>query len=132
MVFGLDMVYFGNGDETVPLWDYRMFNHQRANAINIGDSKMSNLLLSMSCSYFSIVTFFFFFPFCSFFVCSVQDVMQIWHVGSVVGVDTETGAKYNLNGLAAQEVVNELLLAEVEGRHLNFFANRLSLELDFY
>ena len=48
MVFGLDKVYFGNGDETVPLWDYRMFNHQRANAINIGDSKMSNLLLSMS------------------------------------------------------------------------------------
>ena len=61
MVFVLDMVYFGNGDETVPLWDYRMFNHQCANAINIGDSKMSNVLLSMSCSYFSIVTSFSFF-----------------------------------------------------------------------
>ena len=113
MVFGLDMVYFGNSDETVPLWDYRTFNHQCANAINIGDTKMSNVLLSMSCSYFSIVTFLFFF---SFFVCSVQDVIQIWHVGSVVGVDTEIGAEYNLNGPAAQEVVNELLLAKVEGR----------------
>ena len=115
MVFGLDMVYFGNGDETIPLWDYHTFSHQCANAINIGDTKMSNVLLLMSCSYFSIVTFFFF-PFCSFFVCSVQDVIQIWHVGSVVGVDTETGAEYNLNGPAAQKVVNELLLAEVEGR----------------
>ena len=63
MVFGLDMVYFGNGDETVPLWDYRTFNHQCANAINIGDTKMSNVLLLMSCSYFSIVTFFFSFLF---------------------------------------------------------------------
>ena len=58
MVFGLDMVYFGNSDETVPLWDYRTFNHQCANAINIGDTKMSNVLLSMICSYFAIVTFF--------------------------------------------------------------------------
>ena len=119
MVFGLHMVYFGSSDETVPLWDYRTFNHQCANAINIGDTKMSNVFFSMICSYFSIVTFSFFFffpPFCSFFVCSVQDVIQIWHVGSDVGVDTETGAKYNLNGLAAQEVVNELLLAKVEGR----------------
>ena len=49
-----------------------------------------------------------------------------------MGVDIETSAEYNLNGLAAKEVVNELLLAKVEGRHLNFFANRLSLELDFY
>ena len=61
MVFGLDMVYFGNGDETIPLWDYHTFNHQCANAINIGDTKMSNVLLLMSCSYFSIVTFFFLF-----------------------------------------------------------------------
>ena len=106
MVFGLDMVYSGSSDETVPLWDYRMFNHQCANVINIGDTKMSIVLLSMICSYFAIVTFFFF---CSFFICSVQDVIQIWHVGTVVGVDTETSAEYNLNGPAAQEVVNELL-----------------------
>ena len=59
MVFGLDKVYFGNGDETVPLWDYRTFNHQCANVINIGDTKMSNVLLSMICSYFAIVTSFF-------------------------------------------------------------------------
>ena len=63
MVFGLDMVYFGNSDETVPLWDYCTFNHQCANAINIGDTKMSNVFFSMICSYFSIVTFFFFFLF---------------------------------------------------------------------
>ena len=106
MVFGLDMVYSGNSDETVPLWDYRTFNHQCANVINIGDTKMSNVLLSMICSYFSIVTFFFFFL---FFICSVQDVIQIWHVGTVVGVDTETGVEYNLNGPAAWEVINELL-----------------------
>ena len=74
-----------------------------------------NINKVMICSYFAIVTFFFF-SFCSFFVCSVQDVIQIWHIGTVVGVDTKTGAEYNLNGPAAQEVVNELLLAEVEGR----------------
>ena len=72
-----------------------------------------NINKVMICSYFSIVTFFFLF---SFFFCSVQDVIQIWHVGSDVGVDIETGAEYNLNGPAAQEVVNELLLAKVEGR----------------
>ena len=60
MVFGLDMVYSGSSDETAPLWDYRMFDHQCANVINIGDTKMSNVLLSMICSYFAIVTFFFF------------------------------------------------------------------------
>ena len=59
MVFGLHMVYFGSSDETVPLWDYRTFNHQCANAINIGDTKMSTVFFSMICSYFSIVTFFF-------------------------------------------------------------------------
>ena len=106
MVFGLGMVYSDSSDETVPLWDYRTFNHQCANVINIGDTKMSNVLLSMICSYFAIVTFFFF---CSFFVCLVQDVIQIWHVGTIVGVNTKTGAEYNLNGPAAQEVVNELL-----------------------
>jgi len=47
----------------------------------------------MICSYFAIVIFFFF-SFCSFFICSVQD-------GTVVGVDTETGVEYNLNGPAA-------------------------------
>ena len=64
MVFGLDMVYSGSSDETVPLWDYHTFNNQCANAINIGDTKMSNFFFSMICSYFSIVTFFFsfFFP----------------------------------------------------------------------
>ena len=50
MVFGLDMVYSGSSDEIVPLWDYRMFDHQCANVINIGDTKMSNVLLSMICS----------------------------------------------------------------------------------
>ena len=89
MVFGLDMVYSGSSDETVPLWDYRMFDHQYANVINIGDTKMSNVLLSMICSYFAIVTFFLSF-FCSFFICSVQDVIQIWHVVTVMCVDTET------------------------------------------
>ena len=108
MVFGLDMVYSDRSDETVLLWDYHTFNHQCANVINIGDTKSSNVLLSMICSYFAIVTFFLSF-FCSFFVCSVQDVIQIWHIGTVVGVDTETGAKYNLNGPTAQETVNELL-----------------------
>ena len=106
MVFGLDMVYSNSSDEIVPLWDYHTFNHQCANVINIGDTKMSNVLLSMICSYFSIITFFFF---CSFFICLVQDVIQIWHVGAIVGVDIETGAEYHLNGLATQEVVNELL-----------------------
>ena len=106
MVFGLDMVYFDSSAETVPLWDDRTFNHQCANVINIGDTKMSNVMLSMICSYFAIVTFLFF---CSFFVCSVQDVIQIWHVGIVVGVNTETGVEYNLNGPTAQEVVNKLL-----------------------
>ena len=101
-----DMVYYSNSDEIVPLWDYYMFNHQCANVINIGDTKMSNVLLLMIFSYFAIVTFFFF---CSFFVCSVQDVIQIWHVDTVVGVDTETGVEYNLNGPATQEVVYELL-----------------------
>ena len=67
---------------------------------------MSNVLLSMICSYFSIVTFF---SFVHFFVCLVQDVIQIWHVGTVVGMDTKTSAEYNLNEPAAQEVVNELL-----------------------
>ena len=71
----------------------------------------------MICSYFAIITYFFFFFFLLFiFICSVQDVIQIWHVGTVVGVDTETGAEYILNGPVAQEVVNELHLAEVEGR----------------
>ena len=50
MVFGLGMVYSGSSDETIPLWDYRMFDHQCANVINIGDTKMSNVLLSMICS----------------------------------------------------------------------------------
>ena len=59
MVFGLDMFYSGSSDETVPLWDYHTFNHQCANVINIGDTKMSNVLLSMICSFFAIVTFFF-------------------------------------------------------------------------
>ena len=59
MVFGLDMVYSSRSDETVLLWDYRTFNHQCANVINIGNTKMSNVLLSMICSYFAIVTFFF-------------------------------------------------------------------------
>ena len=73
-----------------------------------------NINKVMICSYFAIVTFFF--SFCSFFICSVQNVIQIWHIGTVVGVDTETGAEYDLNGPTTQEVVNELLLAEVEGR----------------
>ena len=73
-----------------------------------------NINKVMICSYFAIVTFFFFFLF--IFVCLVQDVIQNWHIGTVVGVDIETSAEYNLNGLAAKEVVNELLLAEVEGR----------------
>ena len=64
-----------------------------------------NIVKLMICSYFAIITFFFF----SFFICSIQD-------GTVVGVDTETGVEYNLNGPTAQEVVNELLLTEVEGR----------------
>ena len=106
MVFGLDMVYSSSSDETVPLWDYCTFNHQCANVIDIGDTKMSNVLLSMICSYFAIVTFFFFY---SFFVCLVQDVIQIWVVGIVVGVDTEIGAKYNLNEPIEQEAINELL-----------------------
>ena len=59
MVFGLDMVYSDSSDETTQLWDYRMFDHQCANVINIGDTKMSNVLLSMICSYFAIVTSFF-------------------------------------------------------------------------
>ena len=72
-----------------------------------------NIIKVMICSYFAIVTFFFFF---FIFVCSVQDAIQNRHIGTIVGVDIETGAEYNLNGPAAQEVVNELLLAEVEGR----------------
>ena len=48
MVFGLDMVYFDSSDETVPLWDNRTFNHQCANVIKIGDTKMSNVMLSMT------------------------------------------------------------------------------------
>ncbi|KAK9993057.1 hypothetical protein SO802_022760 [Lithocarpus litseifolius] len=51
-LMGRDMVYSGRSDETVPLWDYRTFNHQCANVINIG-------------------------------------------------VDTETGVEYNLNGPSA-------------------------------
>ena len=49
-----------------------------------------NINKVMICSYFAIVTFFFF---CSFFICSVQD-------STIVGVDTETGVEYNLNGPA--------------------------------
>ena len=108
MVFRSDMVYSSSSDETVLLWDYRTFNHQCANVIIIGDTKTSNVFLL-----FFYCHFFFFF---SFLICSVQDVIQIWHVGTVVGVDIETGAEYDLIGPAAQEVVNELLLAEVEGR----------------
>ena len=73
-----------------------------------------NINKVMICSYFAIVTFFFFFFF--IFVCSIQDVIQNWHIGIIVGMDIETGAEYNLNGPTAQEVVNKLLLAEVEGR----------------
>ena len=72
MAFGLDMVNSNSSDETILLWDYCTFNHQCANVINIGDTKISNVLLSMICSYFAIVTFFFFY---SFFVCLVQDVI---------------------------------------------------------
>ena len=110
MVFRLNMVYSSSSDETVLLWDYRTFNHQCANVIIIGDTKMSNVFLLFFYCHFLFFLFF------SFFVCSVQDVIQIWHIGTVVGVDTETGAEYNLIGPAAQEVDNELLLAEVEGR----------------
>ena len=46
-----------------------------------------NIVKLMICSYFAIITFFFF----SFFICSIQD-------GTVVGVDTKTGVEYNLNG----------------------------------
>ena len=56
-----------------------------------------NINKVMICSYFAIVTFFFFF----IFFCSVQDVIYNRHIGTVVGVDIETGAEYNLNGPAA-------------------------------
>ena len=94
MVFGLDMVY-SSSDETVPLWDYCTFNHQCANVINIRDTKMSNVLLSMICSYFAIVTFFFLLFIFRLLSSRCDLDLACWYC---CGVDTETSAKYDLNG----------------------------------